>query len=230
MKDYRLELRVKNNYFLWIMEQRGFISQAELSRACGVHIRAIGDYVNLRKTPLYRRLSVGSSSIYVWRRDITKIAETLGVSPGDLFPPQHLDKALAKRTATLEMSLEEIGRLPGSAVLALEDKTPEDRCADKELGLVLRSALADLDGRTVQILAHRFGLDGRDILTYDELAEQYGITRERVRQIERKAMSRLRERVRNGSTKEGRDLREWLPDRDVSSIPKDKENISSWSP
>jgi DNA-directed RNA polymerase sigma subunit (sigma70/sigma32) len=58
-----------------------------------------------------------------------------------------------------------------------------------ELDAVLVSCL---DGRERKILGLRFGLDGDDPLTLDQVVARFGISRERVRQIERAAFSKLR--------------------------------------
>jgi RNA polymerase sigma factor (sigma-70 family) len=49
-----------------------------------------------------------------------------------------------------------------------------------------------LGPRDREILRMRFGLDGKEALTLDQVAEVLGVTRERVRQLERRALGRLR--------------------------------------
>jgi RNA polymerase primary sigma factor len=55
----------------------------------------------------------------------------------------------------------------------------------------LRSVLATLSEREASIIRLRFGLDGQP-RTLDEIGQVYGVTRERIRQIESKAMAKLR--------------------------------------
>jgi RNA polymerase primary sigma factor len=52
--------------------------------------------------------------------------------------------------------------------------------------------LDTLDPREAQVLRLRFGLDGGRIYTLEEVGEKFGLTRERIRQIEGKALRRLR--------------------------------------
>jgi RNA polymerase sigma factor (sigma-70 family) len=52
--------------------------------------------------------------------------------------------------------------------------------------------LAHLDPRDREVLSMRFGLDGGEERTLDQVAQVYGITRERARQLEKRALSRLR--------------------------------------
>jgi RNA polymerase sigma factor (sigma-70 family) len=56
----------------------------------------------------------------------------------------------------------------------------------------LHVALATLHERERDVLTLRFGLDGQDPRTLEELGERFRLTRERIRQIEAKAMTKLR--------------------------------------
>ena len=56
-------------------------------------------------------------------------------------------------------------------------------------------SLDGLHAREAKILRLYFGLDGDDALTLDEIGDRLGITRERVRQIKERALSRLRRRA-----------------------------------
>jgi RNA polymerase primary sigma factor len=56
----------------------------------------------------------------------------------------------------------------------------------------LRALLGFLNDREREILSLRFGLDTDRPLTLDELGQRYNVTRERIRQIEAKALTKLR--------------------------------------
>lgn len=55
----------------------------------------------------------------------------------------------------------------------------------------LGRAMSDLDERATEVLTLRYGLDGTDSRTLEETGEYFGVTRERVRQIESKALRKL---------------------------------------
>jgi RNA polymerase primary sigma factor len=60
---------------------------------------------------------------------------------------------------------------------------------------LVHEVLATLHARERKILAMRFGLDDARPKTLDEVAERFGITRERIRQIQEHALEKMRERI-----------------------------------
>jgi RNA polymerase primary sigma factor len=69
---------------------------------------------------------------------------------------------------------------------------PLAAAAAGELGKLVAEALADLTPREQRILRMRFGLGGASEHTLQEVGETFGVTRERIRQIEAKALEKLR--------------------------------------
>ncbi len=61
-----------------------------------------------------------------------------------------------------------------------------------EVGELVEHRLADLDARERDVLAGRFGLDGREPQTLEAVAARHGVTRERVRQIQQEALAKLK--------------------------------------
>ena len=68
----------------------------------------------------------------------------------------------------------------------------------------LEEALATLNPREVRILRMRFGLQNGQSYTLEEVGKKFGLTRERIRQIEGQALRRLRHPSRS------RELRDYL--------------------
>lgn len=72
---------------------------------------------------------------------------------------------------------------------------------------LIGTLLADLSPRQREVLTRRFGLDGKEDKTLAELGVQYGITRERVRQIEMSGLAMAREKIHGGT---GKDLFDYI--------------------
>jgi RNA polymerase primary sigma factor len=82
--------------------------------------------------------------------------------------------------------------------------TPSNATTQKLLSEKLNEVLATLTPREARILRLRFGLENGKSYTLEEVGEKFGLTRERIRQIEGKALRRLRHPLR------ARQLREYL--------------------
>ena len=111
------------------------------------------------------------------------------------MPEDKLIEALRFRAEPL--SLSEPLREDGDAELG---DVVEDRSADSpfEVAAVallpeeIQRLLSPLDEREREILRLRFGLDRGEPRTLEEVGEHFNLTRERIRQIEARAMSKLR--------------------------------------
>jgi RNA polymerase primary sigma factor len=73
-----------------------------------------------------------------------------------------------------------------------EHPTPDEQAFEKALTEAVEASLGSLKEREARILRLYFGIDGAEPMTLEEIGALLGITRERVRQIKEKALSRLR--------------------------------------
>jgi RNA polymerase primary sigma factor len=71
-------------------------------------------------------------------------------------------------------------------------QSPFEMLREKAQNLDLRQMISDLEEREAQIIKYRFGLDGEDERTLEEVGQIFGITRERVRQLQNIAISKMR--------------------------------------
>ncbi|MCD8011430.1 MAG: sigma-70 family RNA polymerase sigma factor [Lachnospiraceae bacterium] len=83
---------------------------------------------------------------------------------------------------------------------------PADAAADQLLREQLDDAMVSLTPRERKVIRMRFGLDGGRVCTLEEIGREEGVTRERIRQIEAKALRKLRHPSRS------RRLRDFLDD------------------
>jgi RNA polymerase primary sigma factor len=75
----------------------------------------------------------------------------------------------------------------------LEDKRSlqDDLSSNSSLQTTINEALEGLEDREKEIINLRFGINNSEILTLDEIGKKFGLTRERIRQIEKKALKKI---------------------------------------
>jgi RNA polymerase primary sigma factor len=73
--------------------------------------------------------------------------------------------------------------------------TPYEQLEDKTVTKMLQEMVKTLDNREATILRARFGLDGGSQQTLEEVGAKFGVTRERVRQIQNIALKKLRKMI-----------------------------------
>jgi RNA polymerase primary sigma factor len=73
--------------------------------------------------------------------------------------------------------------------------TPYRNLEEKTNTTLVQELVAQLDPREQSILRFRFGLDGDDEKTLEEVGEKFGVTRERIRQIQEQALKKLRRKI-----------------------------------
>lgn len=86
--------------------------------------------------------------------------------------------------------------LLGDRIADVRTPSALDQLVSARLGTSLTHLLRQLTAREQEVLTLRFGLAGADVLTLDEIGERYGLSRERVRQIEAGALKKLARRSR----------------------------------
>jgi RNA polymerase primary sigma factor len=82
-------------------------------------------------------------------------------------------------------------------LLENDHETPDSGLMVDSLRREVKRALSKLTQRESDIIVFYFGLNGKHVMTLEEIGEKYGLTRERVRQIKEKATHRLRKSLRS---------------------------------
>jgi RNA polymerase nonessential primary-like sigma factor len=101
--------------------------------------------------------------------------------------------ALSEHATSLDAPLDNdpqsslMDMLPGDA-----DDSPDARAEHHEMTLLVRDWLTRLPDKQRVVIMRRFGLDNDDPATLETLAEEMGVTRERVRQIQQEALVKLK--------------------------------------
>src|ERR1017187_9821300 len=156
------------------------------------------------------------------RKTAMAISERLGREPTDEELAMELQiptsrvahlKSVSVRPASLDAPVGEDGDSAtfGEIVGDENATSPYDQLRDKNLNLDLHSMVGSLDKREAEIIRMRFGLDGHDELTLEEVGRRFNVTRERIRQLEYIALGKMRramaknEALRNASEVEQED-------------------------
>jgi RNA polymerase primary sigma factor len=87
----------------------------------------------------------------------------------------------------------------------IEDQSavvPADAAARALLNEAVTQALSELSEREQQVVRLRFGLEDGQARTLEEVGKEFGVTRERIRQIESKVLAKLRNPIRNQRLRE----------------------------
>ena len=184
----RAEVRFKNSVFIKALERSEYNSIAEFSRASGISYQYLIEYANLRHS--FKKLE-----------DQVKIAQLLDCELYELF--DQYDKVIEKNKGTVRRIVREI---PVEKMLSFESKEIKmlesdysTNDIDDKIGLEkeVRDALETLKDRERDVIKMHFGIGVDRPMSIDEIGEEFGLSRERIRLIRAKAIRRLRHRSRS---------------------------------
>jgi RNA polymerase primary sigma factor len=160
-------------------------------------LKALSEHSNLVRVPNYQMKKVREI-----RDAENSLRRSLGRPPKREEISERLSRSVTKIDQVLQFSLrevsldEKIGKdrdKPISDYLVDQNcSSPEDDLIKRESNGLVGEAMAFLTDQERTVVAYRFGLAGGPPLTLKEIGERMGISRERVRQIECQAKSRLR--------------------------------------
>jgi len=139
------------------------------------------------------------------RRTAMRLQEELGREPTDeelgaelgISAPRIAQMRLAAiRPASLDAPIGDEDSNNFAEVVQDENAdTPYEQLEEKTVTRMLQEMVKTLDTRESTILRYRFGLDGGSEKTLEEVGAKFGVTRERVRQIQNIALRKLRKMI-----------------------------------
>ena len=184
-EDPNWELGRKTEYFNGTMRklrlERGLL-QKDVAKAVGVATIRISQIETMRSKPS--------------KELAEKIAYFFGVKVEDIFP-EFLD-ILTKKVPKTEIKY---ARLSAQALeeytqkqyfIQADNTNPEDSYRRNDIYDKLDKAVESLTDREKKIIKMRFGLHGEKPHTLEEIGIEFDVNRERIRQIEMKAIEKLR--------------------------------------
>jgi RNA polymerase primary sigma factor len=192
--DYRRGYKF-STYATWWIRQAVTRAIADQGRTIRVPVHMYEQINRLTRTSRQLVQELG--------RDPTteEIAERLGVTPRKV---EQIIR-VSQRPLSLEMPVgEEEDSYLGDFIEDAEADSPTDSASQTMLRQVIDEIFESLTPREVRILQLRFGLVDGYSYTLEEVGKKFGVTRERIRQIEAQALGRLRHPSRS------RKLRDYL--------------------
>jgi len=120
-----------------------------------------------------------------------EVASEMGISVDKVH---HIMK-ISQETVSLETPVgdDEEDSILGEFIEDVKEVSPSLMAAREILKDQLKEILIDLQAREQKILRMRFGLEDGVTHTLEEVGKEFGVTRERIRQIEAKALEKIRE-------------------------------------
>ena len=150
-------------------------------------------------------------------RVVRELSTQLGREPTNTEIAAALPDETPAMTPTRVEEIRKLGREPVSLQSPVGDEgdaelgelipdedavSPLDVVADRMRREQIEHVLASLDGREQRVLRLRFGLDDGHARTLEEVGREFGLTRERIRQIEVQALRKLRHPSRSRKLRE----------------------------
>ena len=173
-----------STYAAWWIKQSIKRALANQSKTIRLPVHLVDKISRMRKTAMLLTEELG--------REPTdeELAEVLELPVNKV---SHL-KSVSVRPTSLNAPVGEDGDSTefGEIVGDENAPTPYENLREKSLRLDLKDMINELDEREARIIKLRFGLDGSTPLTLEEVGQMFGITRERVRQLQNIALSRMR--------------------------------------
>jgi RNA polymerase primary sigma factor len=172
-----------STYSAWWIKQSIKRALANQSKTIRLPVHLVDKISKMRRVSLQMSKELG--------REPTEeeFAEEIGISSAKLSQL----KTVSIRPASLDAPIGDDDSTEFGEIVGDEDaQTPFELFRDKNMRDELSELLAVLDDREREIIFKRFGLDGGKPKTLEEVGKKFGVTRERIRQLQNIALAKLR--------------------------------------
>ena len=182
-KGYKL-----STYATWWIRQSVTRALADQARTIRVPVHMVETINKMSKMQRKLTLELG------YEPSVTELADALDMSEDKVMEIMQI----AREPASLETPIgEEDDSNLGDFVADSNAVTPEGNVESVMLREHIDALLGDLKERERQVIVLRFGLEDGHPRTLEEVGKEFNVTRERIRQIEAKALRKLRNPVRS---------------------------------
>jgi RNA polymerase primary sigma factor len=172
-----------STYAAWWIKQSIIRALANQSKTIRLPVHLLGKISKMHRVSLQMSEELG--------REPTddELAEEIGLSRGKVSQL----KTAWIRPASLDAPISDDDSTEFGETVGYEDaQTPFELLRDRNLRDELSDLLEVLDDRERKIIFQRFGLDGDKPKTLEEVGMKFGVTRERIRQLQNIALAKLR--------------------------------------
>ncbi len=172
-----------STYGSWWIKQAIKRALANQSKTIRLPIHLVDKIAKIRR--------VSDSMSEVLGRDVTndEIAEEIGISAAKVAQL----KEVASRPSSLDAPLGEDNDMEFSETICDQNAIdPFGKLNEKDMYDQLNDLLENLDERERSIINNRFGLNGSEPITLEEVGAKMGVTRERIRQLQNSALYKMR--------------------------------------
>lgn len=185
--DYRKGYKF-STYATWWIRQAITRAIADQARTIRIPVHMVETINKMSKMQRKLTLELG------YEPSVTELAEALEMSEDKVMEIMQI----AREPASLETPIgEEDDSNLGDFVADSNAVTPEGNVESVMLREHIDALLGDLKERERQVIVLRFGLEDGHPRTLEEVGKEFNVTRERIRQIEAKALRKLRNPVRS---------------------------------
>jgi len=169
----------------------------KISKMLGMNRSIYYDWEGFRRYPFSPDKEANNSNQIKSQERAKKLEKILKMPYEDLFPIEYRQAVNLKLGKPIEKIFEHL-ELPESYIEKnLLLPSPEDIYEKIELKEITKKALESLTEKEAKVLKMRFGLEDENEYTLEEVARQFKVTKERIRQIEAKALRKLKHPIRN---------------------------------
>ena len=172
------------SYAVWWIRQSILKAICEKSRMIRLPLNRANELVQIEQA---RKAVAGDKSE---EEEITQVAQMLGMTS------QHVREliTISRDMVSLDTPIgtgDEASATIGDNTEDSRYQSPEDAAMERVMQDELEDVLSSLSQKEAPVLRYRFGLNGNKSMSLKEVGDKFNLTKERIRQIEKKAIRRL---------------------------------------
>ena len=177
------------SYAVWWIRQTILKAIYEKSRMIRLPANKTNELIQIDKVRRTMKKSISEEE------ELILVAQMLNMTPAHIKDMIRISRDVSSLDAVVVTAKSD------SSTLAdlLEDETyenPEEKVINQNMKDEIDDVLATLSEKEAEVIRYRFGLNGRKAMSLKEVGEVFNLTKERIRQIEKKAIVRLQHPTR----------------------------------